>query len=77
MQLDTGKRSLEKFKIFPYVAWGLTIGFAIFVYNITTELQAVTRDLQQQTQALEAKIEANDPQADFDSFRNNREDNQE
>lgn len=72
MKQDTGKRSLEGFRVFPYVAWGLTLGFAVFVYNITSELQAVTEDLQAQTNALEEKIKNNDPEADFDGYRNNK-----
>ena len=68
MKNDTGKRSLEGLKVFPYVAWGLTVVFALFVYNITTDLQAVTAQLQQQTQAMEAKIQDNNTQIDFDSY---------
>jgi len=68
MKHDTGKRSLEGLKVFPYVAWGLTVVFALFVYNITTDLQAVTAQLQQQTQAMEAKIQDNNTQIDFDSY---------
>jgi len=68
MKQDTGKRSLEGLKVFPYVAWGLTVVFALFVYNITTDLQAVTAQLQQQTQAMEAKIQDNNTQIDFDSY---------
>lgn len=67
MKQDTGKRSLEGLKIFPYVAWALTIGFAVFVYTITTELQAVATELGQQSRALEAKVQNYDPQADFDT----------
>lgn len=58
MQKDTKKgHSLEAYAIFPYVAWGLTIGFAFFVYTITLELKEITSDLQQQTQALQERIE--------------------
>jgi len=70
MQQDTGKRSLEGLKIFPYVAWGLTAAFAFFVYQITTDLQQVTQDLQQQTAELQKKIDNSDPQADFDALTN-------
>lgn len=72
MQQDTGKRTLEGHKLFPYVAWVVTAGFAVFVYNITTDLQAVTKDLQEQTAALEAKIQHNDPEADFDAYNAQR-----
>jgi len=70
MQQDTGKRSLEGLRIFPYVAWGLTAAFAFFVYQITTDLQQVTQDLQQQTAELQEKIDNSDPQADFDALTN-------
>ena len=51
-------RTLESFKIFPYVAWGITILFAVFVYNITLELKTVTEDLQAQTNYLHDRIDA-------------------
>lgn len=53
-----GDKTLESLKIFPYIAWGVTVLFAFFVYNITIELQAVTKDLQKQTIELEAKVNA-------------------
>jgi uncharacterized membrane protein len=55
MKKTTGKRSLEGYKIFPFIAWGLTLAFAVFVYNITTELQGVAEQLQSQAtqQALQ------------------------
>jgi hypothetical protein len=64
MKHDTGKRSLEGLKVFPYVAWGLVFGFAFFVYDITLKLQDVTDRLQVQTTNLETQIatsEAGDP----------------
>lgn len=72
MKQDIGKRTLEGHKLFPYVAWVLTIGFAIFVYNITTDLQAVTKDLQAQTAELQKKVSENDPEADFDGYQAQR-----
>ena len=42
--------TLESLKIFPYVAWGLIIGFGFFVYNITLNLQAAADDLAIQTE---------------------------
>jgi hypothetical protein len=61
-----GDKSLESIKIFPYVAWILTAGFAFFVYNITMELKDVTTKLQAQTDALEEKI--NTPVGSIESF---------
>lgn len=50
-------KALEAYKIFPYVAWGLVIIFAIFVYNITSDLKQVTRDLQAQANYIQQKID--------------------
>ena len=41
----TGERTLEKYKAFPYIAWTLVIGFAIFVYNLTMNLSEVAENL--------------------------------
>jgi hypothetical protein len=60
------KDALETFAIFPYVAWGLTIVFAVFVYNITQELQAITADLQAQT--AELRHNANIPVNEITDF---------
>lgn len=56
MKLKNDK-ALETYRIFPYIAWGVTILFAVFVYNITRELQAITSDLQKQTQYLQERID--------------------
>lgn len=39
------KQSLEKYRIFPYVAWILVVGFALFVYTIVMHLQVATAEL--------------------------------
>ena len=68
LKLNGNNRSLETTKIFPYVAWTLTFGFALFVYNITMELKDVATDLQQQTQWLEEKIDTvSDTNTDFEA----------
>lgn len=41
----TGERTLEKYKIFPYIAWALFIGFSLFVYSLVMELQATAESL--------------------------------
>ena len=68
MQLRKSDKTLESFKIFPIVAWGLTFIFAVFVFTITRELQTVVQKLQVQTQTLQEKIDA-DPGTieDFES----------
>lgn len=49
-------RRLEAFKIFPYVAWSLTLIFTCFVYNIVMDLREVTTDLQAQTDYLKQQV---------------------
>ena len=51
-------KSLESYKIFPYVAWTVTFGFVFFVYNIALELQTVTENLQRQTSQLQQQMSA-------------------
>lgn len=48
-------RSLESFRIFPYIAWGVTIFFAVFVFNIALKLQATADQLAQQATYLESQ----------------------
>lgn len=61
MKKTTGKRSLEGYKIFPFIAWGLTLAFAVFVYNITTELQGIAEQLQSQTNRQALQIDNSNP----------------
>ncbi|NCT01996.1 hypothetical protein GW766_01940 [Candidatus Parcubacteria bacterium] len=55
MKTTSSDRTLESFKIFPIIAWIITIGFAVFVYNIALELKAVAADLEKQTQFLQER----------------------
>ena len=66
MKTNGNDKALESYKIFPFIAWGLTIGFTLFVYNLASELKEITLDLQEQTQSLEAKI--NTPTTEIDNF---------
>ena len=45
MLYATGERTLEKYKAFPYIAWAVFIGFAIFVYTLVLELQETAESL--------------------------------
>jgi hypothetical protein len=49
----TSKFALEKYKFFPYIAWGLVFGFSIFVYTIVQDLRAVSSELSTTSQRLE------------------------
>ena len=49
-KLSGNTRSLESFRIFPYIAWALIIGFAVFVYKITVHLQAAAAEIEIQTE---------------------------
>jgi hypothetical protein len=66
MKIHGNDRTLESFKIFPYVAWAITVGFSIFVYNIALELKTVTEDLQKQTQFLQERVQT--PVEAIDTF---------
>jgi hypothetical protein len=43
-------RTLESFKVFPYLAWGLVIIFTAVVYNITLHLRIAASELKTQTE---------------------------
>ena len=62
------KRYLESFKIFPYIAWGLVLVFAFFVYGITQDLRTVTNQVSANTSALETTL--NRPIEDVTNFEN-------
>lgn len=57
MKTNGNDKSLESYRIFPFVAWSLVIGFTMFVYNITLKLQAVTNDLKAQTTWLQEQVD--------------------
>ncbi|MCU0678336.1 MAG: hypothetical protein MUF19_01965 [Candidatus Pacebacteria bacterium] len=50
------KRALESYRIFPYIAWTLVIGFALFVYQITVETTRAAADLSERTNHLEQLV---------------------
>jgi|GEM_PF-668068 len=58
MKTNGNDKALESYKIFPYVAWIITFGFVLFVYNITMELKKVANNLQSQTHFLQQQIKA-------------------
>ncbi len=60
------KRSLEQYRVFPYIAWVLVGGFAFFVYTLTAELSSATAKLDATTNQLEAR--ANQDPATITNF---------
>ena len=51
------QKKLEDYKWFPYVAWTLSIGFFLFVLNLTLELRATAAELQESTMSLSYQLE--------------------
>jgi hypothetical protein len=72
MKRQVGKRSLEAYKIFPYIAWGLIAGFIFFVYNIVIELQDTTDQLEKKTNSLQEQVGTDPSRANYDSYNENR-----
>lgn len=66
MKTNGNDKALESYKIFPFVAWGLTIVFALFVYNIAAKLQVVANDLEAQSQRLQQQV--NTPPEQIEDF---------
>jgi hypothetical protein len=53
--------TLESYKVFPYIAWALVIGFALFTYSLTLRLEQdliALDDLGPRVDQLEARIDA-------------------
>ncbi len=52
--------TLESYKFFPYVAWALVIGFALFTYTLTTRLQTELDDIGSGIERLEQRLDEMD-----------------
>jgi hypothetical protein len=52
-------KSLESYKIFPVIAWSVTIGFAYFVYTLSLDLRDAIQDIHTQTEATQRLLEEN------------------
>jgi hypothetical protein len=50
--------TLESHKLFPYVAWALVIGFALFTYMLTTRLHENLGSLGKEVDDLEERVNA-------------------
>jgi len=63
MRHTTGERTLEKYKLFPYIAWAVFIGFSLFVYSLVLELQATAESLATTNtsyQDIDARVDSNE-----------------
>lgn len=69
MKNNKNSKALESYKVFPYIAWGLTIGFSFFVYNITVDLSKTVEDLKDSTNYLQQQV--NIPVQDISDFNDN------
>lgn len=49
--------TLESHKLFPYIAWSIVIGFAIFTYYITVTVRAELEVISSGINRLEAKLD--------------------
>lgn len=56
MKTNGNDKALESYKIFPFIAWTLIIGFALFVYSMIMELKASTERLSARTELLEQHV---------------------
>jgi len=49
--------SLESYKVFPFIAWALVIGFAVFTYLLTVRVSQEMSGLDTSVDDLENRIE--------------------
>ena len=68
MKTNGNDKALESYKIFPFIAWGITLGFAFFVYTIAMDLKDTAQQLGAKADALEQKAKTPAGEiTDFDS----------
>lgn len=56
MKTNGNDKALESYKIFPYLAWTLIIGFSYYVYVIAMNLQETAERLSAQADLLEMSV---------------------
>ena len=66
MKTNGNDKTLESYKIFPFIAWGLTIGFAFFVYNVAMDLKDTANKLGAQADILHQN--ASTPAGEIENF---------
>lgn len=49
--------TLESSKFFPYIAWTLVVGFAVFTYLLTVRLQDQLSDIGSGIERLEMRLD--------------------
>lgn len=49
--------TLESYRIFPFVAWALVIGFAVFTYMLTVRLQENLGNVDTSLNDIEMRLE--------------------
>ena len=49
--------TLESYKIFPYIAWVIVIGFAAFTYMLTVRLQENLNNVDTSLSDIEMRLE--------------------
>ena len=49
-------KPLESYKIFPFIAWTLVIGFALFTYALTVRVQTELDGISSGIERLEMKL---------------------
>jgi hypothetical protein len=52
--------TLESHKFFPYIAWALVIGFAVFTYFLTTNVQRELGNIGDGVERLEMRLDEMD-----------------
>jgi len=66
MKKNSHDKTLESHKIFPYIAWVITIGFAFFVYSIAMDLKDTAEQLSAQADLLQQNAQT--PPGDIVDF---------
>lgn len=52
MKTNGNDKALESYKLFPFLAWLLIIGFSLFVYKISMDLTDVSQRLGNQADVV-------------------------
>ncbi len=50
--------TLESSKVFPYIAWSIVVGLALFTYTLTLHLKVELEEIDNNVQNIEMKLNA-------------------